>query len=89
MNKRPISRRGFAKAVGGAVAPMVVPSSVLGRRAGAAAPSDRIVMGGIGIGVRGETDLRAFLSYRDVRFVAVCDVRNERREAVKTMVDQR
>ncbi|HOQ46422.1 MAG TPA: Gfo/Idh/MocA family oxidoreductase [Bryobacteraceae bacterium] len=89
MDKRPISRRGFAKAVGGAVAPMVVPSSVLGRRAGAVAPSDQIVMGGIGTGVRGETDLRAFLSYREVRFVAVCDVRNERREAIKTMVDQR
>lgn len=90
MCTRKMSRRRFASAIGGlAAAPMVVPSSVLGQRAGTVAPSDRIVMGGIGIGVRGETDLRAFLSYRDVRFVAVCDVRNERREAVKTMVDGR
>jgi predicted dehydrogenase len=88
--KRKISRRGFAKTVTGlAGAPLLVPSSVLGQRAGAVAPSDRIVMGGIGIGVRGQTDLRAFLSYRDVRFAAVCDVRNERREAIKSMVDER
>ncbi len=59
-----ISRRAFAKAAGAvAVAPMIVPSSVLGQRAGAVPPSDRIVMGGIGIGVRGENDLRAFLSF--------------------------
>ena len=70
-------------------APMIVPSSVLGQRSGAVPPSDRIVMGGIGIGNRGTVDLRAFLSYRDLQFVAVCDVRNERREAVKSMVDER
>jgi predicted dehydrogenase len=89
-NNRDISRRGFAKAVTGlAAAPMIVPSSVLGQRAGAVAPSDKIVMGGIGIGVRGETDLQAFLSFGEMRFVAVADVSNARREAVKTMVDAR
>jgi predicted dehydrogenase len=33
--------------------------------------------------------LKSFLAQGDVQFVAVCDVRNERREAVKTMVDQK
>lgn len=88
-----VSRRRFFKtaAQAGAVAaaPMVVPSSVLGQRAGAVPPSDRIVMAGLGIGSRGTSDLRALLSYGQVRFVAICDVRNERREAVKSMVDKR
>jgi predicted dehydrogenase len=51
---------------------MIVPGSVLGQRAGAVPPSDKIVMGGIGIGGRGTSDLRALLSYGDVRFVAIC-----------------
>jgi len=68
---------------------MVVPSSVLGQRAGAVPPSDRIVMGGMGIGSRGQSDLRALLSYGQVQFVAICDVRNQRREEVKSLVDQR
>jgi len=76
---------------GGAVvaAPMVVPSSVLGQRAGAVAPSDRIVFGGIGIGGRGMSSVNCILSYKDARMVAVADVRNERREFVKSKVDQR
>lgn len=69
-------------------APLVVPATVLGQRAGAVAPSDRIVMGAIGIGSRGATVLKAFLENKDVRVVAVCDVREERREAVKSMIDQ-
>ncbi|HSB15776.1 MAG TPA: Gfo/Idh/MocA family oxidoreductase [Bryobacteraceae bacterium] len=72
-----------------AAAPAIVPGSVLGQRAGAVPPSDRIVMGGIGIGGRGQSDLRALLSYRQVQFVAICDVRNQRREEIKSMVDQR
>ena len=68
---------------------MVVPSSVLGQRSGAVPPSDRVVLGGIGIGARGTSDLRALLSYKQVQFVAICDVRNERREEIKSMVDKR
>jgi predicted dehydrogenase len=85
-----VSRRGFLSASGAAAAgPMIVPSSVLGQRAGAVAPSDRIVFGGIGIGNRGMSSVAAILSYRDARFVAVADVRNERREVVKSTVDKR
>lgn len=70
-------------------APMIVPSSVLGQRAGAVAPSDRIVFGGIGIGGRGMSSVNCILSYKDARMVAVADVRNERREYVKSAVDKR
>jgi len=85
-----VSRRLFVTAAGAAVAaPMIVPSSVLGQSAGAVAPSDRIAIAGIGIGSRGMSSLNAVLSYNDARFVAICDVRNERREVVKSLVDKR
>src|ERR1700739_3906448 len=72
----------------GALAPIIVPSVVLGQRAGAVAPSDRIVFAGLGIGARGAHDLSKLLNFSEVRFVAVCDVRNERREEVKAIVDK-
>ncbi|MCP4858411.1 MAG: Gfo/Idh/MocA family oxidoreductase [Fuerstiella sp.] len=67
-------------------APMVVPASALGR-GGAVAPSERIVLGGLGIGPRGTTDLKCFLANPDVQFVAIADLQKSRREAVKTLVD--
>ena len=54
---------------------------------GVAPPSEKIIVGGIGIGNRGGYDLGCFLQQPDVRFVAVCDVKAKRREAVKKMVD--
>ncbi len=70
------------------VAPQIVPSSALGRD-GAVAPSERIVVGGIGIGRRGTYDLGCFLEQPDVQFVAVCDVKAARRTAIKKLTDQR
>lgn len=67
---------------------MIVPASVLGQRAGAVAPSDKVVMGGIGIGSRGAHDLSKILKMPEARFVAICDVRNERREEIKSVVDR-
>ncbi|MBM4090134.1 MAG: Gfo/Idh/MocA family oxidoreductase, partial [Planctomycetes bacterium] len=67
-------------------APQVVPSSALGRD-GKSAPSERVVMGGIGIGNRGEYDLGIFLGQPCVQFVAASDVRAARRTAVKELVD--
>ena len=51
------------------------------------APSNRIVLGGIGIGNRGTYDLGCFLPEPDVQFVAVCDVKAARRDAVKRIAD--
>jgi hypothetical protein len=68
--------------------PTIIPASALGR-GGAVAPSERIALGGIGIGGRGEFVLNWMLPEPDVRFVAICDVRKERREAVKKLVDKR
>jgi predicted dehydrogenase len=67
---------------------MIVPSSVLGRD-GAVAPSERILLGGIGIRNRGGYVLSTMLPLSDVRFVAIADVRADRRVAVKAIADQR
>jgi predicted dehydrogenase len=85
-NSRLLSRRQLVR--GAAAAPLVVPGSVLGLN-GATPPSDRITLGGLGIGGRGAAVLRSFLSQPDVQFLAVCDVRNERREAIKSMADEK
>ncbi len=73
-----------------AVAPMIVPSTVLGQRiSGAVPPSDKVTVGGIGIGSRGEWVLGKFLMVNDAKFIAVCDVRNQRRETIKSVVDKK
>ena len=66
---------------------MIIPASALGLN-GATPPSDRITMGGLGIGSRGTRVLQSFLIQKDVRFLAICDVRNSQREAIKSMADK-
>ena len=84
---RPLSRRRFVTAGLAAVAaPTIIPSSALGLD-GAVPPSERIVVGGIGIGRRGEYDLGCFLQQPDVQFAAVCDVKEQRRNRVKDLID--
>jgi hypothetical protein len=84
------SRRQFlargAMAAGALTVPCLVPASVLGRN-GSVPPSERIVMGGIGLGGRGSYDLGWMLNEPDVQWVAVCDVVKGRREAAKRIVD--
>ncbi len=75
-----------ALAVSAAALPSYIPASALGRD-GAVAPSERIVMGGLGLGSRGSYDLNRMLSEPDVQWVAVCDIRKNRREAAKQTVD--
>lgn len=67
-------------------APLALPGTVLGKD-GAVPPSERIVMGGIGIGNRGSYVLGCFLQEADAKFVAVADVKAARRAAVKKMID--
>ncbi len=56
-----LNRRQSLKTVAAAGAacfmPTIIPASALGR-GGAVAPSERIVLGGIGLGARGEFDLK-------------------------------
>jgi predicted dehydrogenase len=87
-----LKRRRFLKTAmqaGAAIAlPALIPGAVLGKD-GAVPPSEKIVLGGIGIGNRGTYDLSCFLPEPDVQFVAVCDVKAVRREAVKKMADKK
>src|SRR6056297_994930 len=83
-------RRRFLKTAAVAASSLAIPrfvsASTLGL-AGAVAPSDRIVVGGIGIGRRGSYDLGCFLEQRDVQFVAVADIKASQRQAIKARVD--
>ncbi len=84
-------RRDFLKGIAGGIVtgfPLVVPASALGRGA-AAAPSDRIVMGAIGVGRQGSGDMRGFLNNPDVRIKAICDVQQANRERSETLVNNR
>jgi len=87
-----LTRRRFlaqgALAAGALALPYYVPASALGR-GGAVAPSERIVMGGIGMGGRGSYDLGYLLTQPDVQWVAVCDVLKAKREAAKNVVDKK
>jgi predicted dehydrogenase len=69
-------------------APTIIPASALGLE-GTVPPSERVVVGGIGIGNRGTYDLGCFLEQPDVQFAAVCDVKEARRVAVKKIADDR
>jgi len=68
-------------------APLFVRGSALGRD-GRVPASERIIVGGIGIGNRGTHDLRWMLPEPDVQFVATCDPQKARRDRVKEMVDR-
>jgi hypothetical protein len=89
-DKSSLSRRRFLKTAAGAsalaTAPYFVPASALGK-GGAVAPSDRIVVGGIGIRGRGMHDLRWIMGRAEVQFVAICDLQKKQRLAVKDAVD--
>jgi len=88
MKGRGATRRDFLARVGAAAAaaPWVITSAALGAQ-GRPPASERIVAGGIGLGGRGTGDLRWMMGHREVQFVAVCDVRRSRRDAIKRLVD--
>src|SRR5262245_17885146 len=88
---RKLNRRQSLKTMAAAgtacLIPTFIPAKALGR-GGAVAPSERLVVGGIGLGPRGEYDLKWMLREADVQFVAICDARKVRREAIKQIVDR-
>ncbi len=93
INPSPLPRRRFLKGAiatgaAAAMAPTIIPSSAIGRD-GAVPPSDRVTVGGIGIGNRGTYDLGCFLEQKDVQFTAVCDVKESRRAGVKKIADEK
>ena len=85
LTRRQFLTRG-TMAAGAVAVPWLIPASALGR-GGSVAPSERIVMAGIGLGGRGAYDLGVMLAERDVQWVAVCDVVKGQREAARNSVD--
>jgi predicted dehydrogenase len=85
LNRRDFLRRATV-AASVASLPWFIPARALGRN-GAVAPSEKILLGGIGLGPRGQYDLSVMLPEKDVQFVAICDVQRSRREKVKQMAD--
>ena len=88
---RSFSRRSFLKravATGAAFSlPAIIPGSALGAN-GSVAPSERITVGGIGLGGRGSYVLSEFLKFPEAQFVAIADCQLSRREKVKKTVDE-
>ena len=85
----PLNRRQFLKQTASAACvavPLIIPASALGR-AGRIAPSERIVVGCIGVGGMGSGDMNAYMSVPEAQVVAVCDVKRPMRERAKQAVD--
>ena len=88
---RRMNRRTFASrcaSVATAIAfPYVIPGSALGKN-GQVAPSDRVVLGSIGVGSMGRGDMKGLMQVNGVQITAVCDVFEERRQQAKEIVDK-
>ena len=90
--KNKSTRRDFVKRsatviAGAIVLPQIIPSSAfgMGKRI---APSDRIVIGSIGTGSQGMSNMRNFLKLKDaVQYVAVCDVDANHLSKAKEIID--
>jgi predicted dehydrogenase len=85
-----VSRRHFLKTTAAlaALAPNIVPSSVLGDEE-RAPPSERITVGVIGTGNRGCAVMGEFLAQKDVQVVALSDVKSWALAEAKGIVERR
>ncbi len=87
-NRRDFLKRSVAVAAGAVILPQIIPSTALGM-GGKLPPSDRIVMGAIGTGSQGMSNLREFLKrVKEVQFVAVCDVDSKHADNAKRLIDE-
>lgn len=80
------SRRQFLKTSAWGVAPLILPSHVWSVEN---APSSKITMGFIGVGIQARGLMGGFLGQKGVQVVAVCDVDKNRREAAKKRVEEK
>jgi predicted dehydrogenase len=87
-SRRDFVKRSAAAVVGVFILPEIIPSTALGK-GGKLPPSDRVIMGAIGNGSQGMSNMRDFLKLKNqVQFVAVCDVDALRLKAAKELVDK-
>lgn len=88
INRRSFLKKGLTATAGAALLPHIIPASAIGRN-GFVPPSDRIVMGGIGLGGMGRGNMHSFLGIKEVQFVSVCDVDTAHGEAAKKVINDR
>jgi predicted dehydrogenase len=86
------TRRNFLKqttglALSAAAFPSLASNAVLGK-SGKVAPSNRIVIGCIGVGPQGQGDMGNFLNQKDAQVVAVCDVMASHLEQARARVNK-
>lgn len=90
-NTTKTSRRTFLKSTAAASAafgfPTIIPASALGAD-GHVAPSERVVIGSIGVGDRGSYLLQSALGFPEAQVVAVCDVKQFRRDEAAATVNR-
>ena len=83
--RRIFLKSGITGIIAAAVAPQFIPSRVLGQNA----PSKRVTLGFIGLGVHGlGYNLKSFLQEDDCQVIAVCDVFGRRRAEARQVVDE-
>ena len=86
--RRNFLKRSAAVTAGALILPQIIPSTAMGM-GGKLPPSDRIVMGAIGVGSQGQSNMRDFLKLdKQVQFVAVCDVDSNHANRAKEMADE-
>ena len=88
--KPTVTRRSFLKQASlatAAIAPTIIPASALGL-GNTVAPSNRIVMGAIGVGSRGSGITMGAVQQKDTQLVAVCDINRPKVEKFKEKIDQ-
>jgi len=85
--RRNFLRNSLSLVAGTIVLPHIIPSSAMGMN-GVVAPSDRIVMGSIGVGSQGTSNLKNFIRFKEVQIVALCDLDSSHLEKTSEIVNK-
>lgn len=86
-SRRSFLRNSISAVAGTIILPHIIPSSALGMN-GQLPPSDRIVMGSIGVGAQGTGNMRNFLKFKEVQYVAVCDLDSNHLDKASSIVNK-
>jgi len=87
-SRRIFLRNSLSAVAGVIVLPHIIPSSALGMN-GVVPPSDRIVMGSIGVGSQGTSNMKSFLRFKEVQLVSMCDLDSSHLEKASAIVNQK
>lgn len=88
LTRRQFLRANLGLALTAGTFPTIIPATVLGQ-GNRPAPSNRITVGGIGLGPQGRGVMGGFLGQASAQVVAVCDVKKDQLELARTAVNQR